>query len=101
MFISVPGDLDGDGVVDLYASDFGNRAKGPRPAARTRLRQNRRALLTLTGETPGEGFGIGPSTAGDVDGDGRPDLIVGAWQYAGAAVSAAARTSIPGRTESS
>src|SRR5262249_40094391 len=42
---------------------------------------------TLTGEGSGEGFGIGPATAGDVDGDGRPDLIVGAWQYPGAAGS--------------
>ena len=46
-----------------------------------------RRLLTLTGETAGEGFGIGPATAGDVDGDGYDDLIVGAWQYAEAAVS--------------
>jgi len=46
-----------------------------------------RRLLTLTGETAGEGFGTSPSNAGDVDGDGHADLIVGAWQYAGAAVS--------------
>ena len=44
-------------------------------------------LLTFTGETAGEGFGIGPGPAGDVDGDGRPDLVMGAWQYAGGAVS--------------
>ena len=49
---------------------------------------NGRRLLTLTGDAAGEGFGIGPATAGDVDGDGRDDLIVGAWQYAGAAISA-------------
>jgi hypothetical protein len=46
-----------------------------------------RRLLALTGEGPGEGFGTSPSVAGDVDGDGRADLIVGAWQYSGAAVS--------------
>jgi hypothetical protein len=44
-------------------------------------------LLTLTGENAGDGFGTSKSTAGDVDGDGREDLIVGAWQYAGAALS--------------
>ena len=28
MFLSVPGDVDGDGVADAYASDFANSAKG-------------------------------------------------------------------------
>jgi len=88
MFMSIPGDLDGDGVVDLYATDFGNRAKGPSTGrAYAASGKTGARLLTLTGETQGEAFGIGPSTAGDVDGDGRPDLIIGAWQYAGAAVS--------------
>jgi len=53
--------------------------------------------MTLTGETAGEGFGIGPATAGDVDGDGRADLIVGAWQYAGAAVSGGRATLYSGK----
>jgi len=88
MFMSIPGDLDGDGVVDLYATDFGNRAKGASTGrAYAASGKTGARLLTLTGETQGEAFGIGPSTAGDVDGDGRPDLIIGAWQYAGAAVS--------------
>ena len=37
--------------------------------------------MTLTGETAGEGFGIGPANAGDVNHDGHDDLIVGSWQY--------------------
>jgi len=88
MFMSVPGDLDGDGVVDLYVTDFRNNAKGP-STGRAYVFSGKTGgnLLTLTGEGAGEGFGIGPATAGDVDGDGRPDLIVGAWQYAGAAAS--------------
>jgi len=88
MFLSVAGDLDGDGVDDLYATDFTNSAKGP-STGRAYVFSGRtgRNLLTLTGEGASEGFGIGPATAGDVDGDGRPDLIVGAWQYGGAAVS--------------
>ena len=88
MFLSVIGDVDGDGVPDMYASDFTNAAKGP-STGRVYVHSGTdgRRLLTLTGETAGEGFGIGPATAGDVDGDGHDDLIVGAWQYAGAAVS--------------
>ena len=88
MFMSVPGDVDGDGVPDLYATDFTNSAKGPSTGRAYVFSGKTGAnLLTLTGDTAGEGFGIGPAVAGDVDGDGRPDLIVGAWQYAGAAVS--------------
>ncbi len=88
MFLSTVGDVNRDGVPDIYASDFTNTAKGP-ATGRIYVHSGAdgRRLLTLTGEGAGEGFGIGPAAAGDVDGDGFDDLIVGAWQYAGAAVS--------------
>jgi hypothetical protein len=88
MFVSVPGDFNGDGVPDVYISDWSNTAKGP-STGRVYVYSGTdgKVLLTLTGETVGEGFGTSPSVAGDVDGDGIPDLIVGAWQYAGAASS--------------
>jgi len=88
MFLSVVGDVDHDGVPDVYASDFNNAAKGP-STGRVYVHSGATGarLLTLTGETAGEGFGIGPADAGDVDGDGHDDLIVGAWQYGGAAIS--------------
>jgi hypothetical protein len=88
MFLAVIGDVDADGVPDVYASDWSNSAKGP-STGRIFVHSGKdgRRLLTLTGETAGEGFGTSPSNAGDVDGDGHDDLIVGAWQYAGAAVS--------------
>jgi len=88
MFVTVPGDLNGDGVPDIYASDWLNRAKGP-STGRVYVASGAdgKPLLTLTGENPGDGFGTSSSAAGDVDGDGAADLIVGAWQYAGAAIS--------------
>jgi hypothetical protein len=87
MFLAVSGDVDGDGVPDVYASDWQNGAKG-QATGRVYVHSGAtgRRLLTFTGETAGEGFGTSPSTAGDVDGDGRADFIVGAWQYSGAAI---------------
>jgi hypothetical protein len=88
MFVSVTGNADG-GTHNIFASDWTNGAKGP-STGRIYLHSGRTGerLLTLTGETSGDGFGTSKSTAGDVDGDGMEDLIVGAWQYGKAAVSA-------------
>jgi len=88
MFISVVGDVDGDGTPDVYASDWPNNAKG-RSTGRIYVHSGKTGarLLTLTGEAAGDGFGIGPADAGDVDGDGHADLVIGAWQQANAAAS--------------
>ncbi len=88
MFASVPGDIDGDGVSDIYASDWSNDARGI-STGRIYVHSGRtgQPLLVLTGENAGDGFGTSASVAGDVDGDGHADLIVGAWQYGKAAVS--------------
>ncbi len=88
MFVSIPGDLDGDGISEIYASDWSNNALG-RSTGRIYVHSGSsgKRLFTLTGESSGEGFGTSPSNAGDVDGDGRADLIVGAWQYGRTAIS--------------
>lgn len=86
MFVSVIGDVNADGVPDVYASDWANAARGP-TTGRIYIHSgdDGRNLHTFTGEAGGDGFGIGPADAGDVDGDGHDDIIVGAWQHASAA----------------
>jgi hypothetical protein len=88
MFASVPGDVDADGIDDVYVSDWSNGAKGP-STGRAYVHSGRdgRRLHTFTGETAGEGLGTSPADVGDVDGDGHADVLIGAWQYAGAAAS--------------
>ena len=88
MFVSVLGDVDGDGTPDVYASDFSNAAKG-RATGRAYVYSGKdgRLLRTFTGEQAGAGFGIGAARAGDVDKDGHADLVVGSWQYSGGAWS--------------
>ena len=88
MFLSVVGDLNGDGREDVYIADWGDNAAAP-GAGKVYLYSGKDGsrLFTLEGEAAGDGFGIGIADAGDVNRDGYDDLIVGAWQHASAAPS--------------
>ncbi|MBC7898068.1 MAG: FG-GAP repeat protein [Cytophagaceae bacterium] len=88
MFVSVVGDVDGDKVLDVFASDFANSAGGA-GTGRIYVHSGKdgRRLLQLTGERPGDNFGIGSADVGDINGDGHDDLVLGAWQHASAAQS--------------
>ncbi len=88
MFESVVGDVDHDGTADIYSSDWPNSARG-RSTGRIYVYSGKthQPLITLTGENPGDGFGIGVADMGDINRDGHDDLVIGAWQFNGAAPS--------------
>ena len=88
MFTSLVGDVNGDKVPDVFATDFSNSAKGPSTGrAYVHSGADGRRLYTLTGENPGDGFGVGSADVGDVNRDGFDDMVIGAWQYSAAAPS--------------
>lgn len=97
MFVDITGDVDGDGRADVFATDYTNAARG-RASGRAYVFSSAtgKNVLTLTGD-PGETLGTSASRAGDVDGDGRADLAVGAWQYGGAAWSGGRVTVFSGK----
>ena len=88
MFVSVVGDTNGDRKPDIYVSDWSNNAKGPSTGRGYVFSgADGKPLHVLTGEAAGDGFGVGVADAGDVDRDGRADLVIGAWQHASKAIS--------------
>ena len=74
--VSEAGDVNGDLVPDLIVSDSFS-ANG---SVQIHSGLTGSVIRVLTGESPGDQFGESVSTAGDIDGDGTPDLIVGAPQ---------------------
>ena len=69
------GDVDGDGVTDFLVADPGFGDPG-----RTYLFSGAtfQLLMTFTGENFFDVFGYGVSGGGDANGDGTPDILVGA-----------------------
>ena len=98
MFLSVVGDVNGDGVLDVYASDWRDGSLGPATGRiRVHSGQDGALLLALSGDNSGDGFGIGSAEAGDVDGDGHDDLIIGAYTHSAGAPRAGRTTLFSGK----
>jgi len=79
-FASGAGDVDGDGIGDVFVGDY-NEGLGPElGTGRAYIFSGRsgRPLLTFDGLAVGEGFGPGRGIP-DVNGDGHADVIVAGY----------------------
>lgn len=86
-FVSVAGDVDGDGFEDFVVASHGN---GPDGEGEVYVFRGTDGALpasptwTVRGEVGGDRFGWSlPDEPGDVNGDGHPDLLVGAFRADG------------------
>lgn len=87
--VASAGDVDGDGVADIIVGaslDDDNALNAG--SARVFSGATGAVLWTFHGTEPADNFGTSVASAGDVDGDGRADLIIGAWQANGAGANA-------------
>ena len=87
-FASVFGDCNGDGVPDVYCVDFESNAGGAGSGEAVVASGEDGAVLHRFVGAAGEGLGIGNAVAGDYDGDGAADLVIGAWTNSEQAPSA-------------
>ena len=78
--VSGAGDVNGDGFDDVIVGAFGADPGGPQSGSATVFSgADGSVLFSLGGDSGGDYFGWSVSGAGDVNGDGFADVIVGAY----------------------
>jgi len=81
--VSTAGDVNGDGYSDVIVGAYGySNFTGRTYIYFGGVSMNNTIDAILTGESTSSAFGYSVSTAGDVNGDGYSDIIVGAYNYA-------------------
>ncbi len=79
LVVSKVGDINGDGVADVLAGAPNNDLGASDAGAVFALSGvDGSTLMTITGAAAGDSLGFTAAGAGDVDGDGTPDIIAGA-----------------------
>lgn len=86
-FVATPGDINGDGVPDIYAGDFSDVAAGGLSGrAYVWSGLDGSLLREFTGAARA---GLGPGRgAGDADNDGLPDIVAGSYTSSDGATNA-------------
>lgn len=86
-FVAGVGDVNGDGVPDVYVGDYASNNAGPAGGFAAVYSGVDGTRLHAWRGAAGEGLGPGRS-AGDVNGDGVPDIVVGSYTSSDGALAA-------------
>lgn len=88
-------DINKDGLPDILIGAYGYNAGGATYTGRAYLVYGRASMpnnmslssadVIMTGENADDRAGISVAFAGDVNNDGHPDMLVGAWTYSNSA----------------
>jgi hypothetical protein len=77
-FVHDAGDIDADGMADIFVGDYGDSSVGPGSGLGYVFYGGRDERRLIFPDEPGSGLGPGRG-AGDVDGDGHDDVVIAAY----------------------